>query len=95
MSLDHLDTLASAAGFAAVPDDEEPTSVVPARLRYRTPDAPAPRRSAVVSTAVFVPPQTASALPAAAASARDAVTHAVGSALKTAQGLVSFGRAPA
>lgn len=80
MSLDHLEHVARMAGYAAVPDEEDAIAdearerLATLRERLRTPDAPAPRRSAV--TTALAEPFTAT------------VSTYVSGAIRSAQGVI-------
>jgi hypothetical protein len=92
-NLDHLDRLALAAGFAAVPEDDGASALAkPAGTRFATPDAPAPR-ALVASGPSSVTASPTTYLANGAAATRSAVTFYVGTALKTAHTLVGGRRA--
>jgi hypothetical protein len=88
MSLDHLEHVARMAGYAAVPEEDEAVAEAARERRttlgerLRSPDAPAPRRTAPASTAVTVPVTAA-------------VQTYVTGALRTAQGLIGTRNATA
>jgi hypothetical protein len=93
-NLDHLDRLAMAAGYAAVPeDDDAPQLPKPANVRFATPDAPAPRQAIAASPATLNLGSPNQFVSGAAAATRTAMTFYVGTALKSAQTLVGGRRA--
>jgi hypothetical protein len=94
-NLDHLDRLARAAGYAAVPeDDDAPLLLKPASVRFATPDAPAPRAAVAVTSSTAANLGRSNQLVSdAAAATRTAMTFYVGTAIKTAQTLVVGRRA--